>query len=63
MAYRIIPELCTGCGSCESECPNRAITHKKKLYKINPDKCRECKDDHPKPMCVSLCATKACVPA
>ena len=27
MAYKIIPDLCNACGACESECPNRAISH------------------------------------
>lgn len=59
MAYKIDPELCTACGSCESECPNEAISHKKKLYSIDPEKCVECVGTHPSPMCVSLCVNDA----
>ena len=55
MAYRIDPEICSGCGACESECPNTAISHKKKLYKIDPEKCLECVGSYDSPMCVSLC--------
>lgn len=58
MAYAINPEICTGCGSCESECPNEAISHKKKLYKIDPDKCTEC-EGLAGPTCVSVCPNGA----
>jgi ferredoxin len=59
---QIIDELCTGCGACESECPNQAVSHKKKIYKVNPAKCTLCEGFHPSPMCVSLCPNQACVP-
>jgi len=58
MAYTIDPETCAGCGSCESECPNEAISHKKKLYKIDPDVCTEC-EGLDGPTCVSLCMNDA----
>ena len=63
MAYKIIPELCNGCGACESECPNRAISHVEKLYTINADKCKECVGTYDSPMCAQLCNTDACVQA
>jgi ferredoxin len=63
MAYKIIPELCNGCGACESECPNRAISHVDKLYTIDPDKCVECEGTYDSPMCAELCNTDACVAA
>lgn len=63
MAYKIIPELCNGCAACESECPNRAISHIDKLFTIDPSKCQECEGTYDSPMCAQLCNTDACVPA
>ena len=63
MAYKIVPELCNGCGACESECPNRAITHVEKLYTIDAAKCKECVGVYDSPMCAQLCNTDACVQA
>lgn len=63
MAYKIVPELCNGCGACESECPSRAISHVEKLYSIDPGKCVECQGTYDSPMCAQLCNTDACVPA
>ncbi len=63
MAYKIVPELCNACGACESECPNRAISHVDKLFTIDPNKCQECAGTYDSPMCAQLCNTDACVPA
>lgn len=63
MAYKILADVCEACGSCEAVCPNGAISHKKKLYGINPDKCKECKGDYDEPQCASVCPNGACVPA
>jgi ferredoxin len=63
MAYKIIPDLCNGCAACESECPNRAISHIEKLFKIDASKCQECAGVYDSPMCAQLCNTDACVPA
>lgn len=41
MAYKIDPELCAGCGTCASECPQEAIVEGT-TYSINPDLCIEC---------------------
>lgn len=62
MAYAIDPEVCTACGACESECPNGAISHKKKLYTINPAKCTEC-DGAATKACVSVCENGSISPA
>jgi ferredoxin len=59
MAYRIDPASCTGCGSCEFDCPNGAISAKGDVYVINPKKCTECKGHFDKPQCVSLCPADA----
>jgi ferredoxin len=64
MAYKIVSDNCTGCGSCEFECPNRAITQKGGLYSINPGKCTECKGIYPTPQCAAACPIpKTCVKA
>jgi len=43
LAYRIVPELCTGCGKCLRACPNEAITgEKKRPHVIEPGKCIAC---------------------
>lgn len=62
MAYRIDSELCNGCGSCEDVCPNKAITHKGKVFSINPKKCKECEGDFDAPQCVEVCPSGACMP-
>ena len=62
MAHKILVDACTGCGACESECPNKAISHKGKVFKINPDKCKDCVGDFDTPQCAEICQTGACVP-
>lgn len=63
MAYKIIPDLCNACAACESECPNRAISHIDKIYTIDANKCQECAGVYDSPMCAQLCNTDACVQA
>lgn len=59
MAYHIDPELCSSCGSCEDVCPNQAITHKGKVFSINPKKCKECVGDFDTAQCADVCPTGA----
>lgn len=59
MAYKITDE-CISCGSCESACPNKAISEGESIYVINPDKCTECVGTGKgKPQCVSVCPVEA----
>lgn len=64
MAYKIDADRCTGCGSCEFECPNKAIKQKGDVFAINPDKCTECKGYFDEPQCAATCPVpRTCVPA
>lgn len=59
MAYSINPSECTGCGSCEFDCPNSAIKMKGDVYAIDAKRCTECNGHFAKPQCVSLCPSDA----
>ena len=61
MAYRIDPELCNACGTCEEVCPNNAITHKGKVYSISATKCKECEGAFDVPQCADVCPSGACI--
>ena len=41
MAYKINPDLCVGCGTCQGECPNGAIVEGD-AYSIDPSICVSC---------------------
>ena len=62
MPHQVDMETCTSCGLCLKVCPNKAISHKGKIFKINPDKCKDCKGDFDTPQCAEICQTGACVP-
>ncbi len=50
MAYKINNEECIGCGACESECPESAISATEDfVYVIDSAKCSE------DAACVSVC--------
>ena len=61
MAFQIIVDTCTACGACEGECPNKAISHKGKIFKIDPKKCKECVGDFDAPQCAEVCQSGSCV--
>ena len=63
MAYKIVESGCTGCGSCESVCPSKAIKMKGDLYFINPDKCTECQGKFDVQQCVANCPADTIVHA
>lgn len=61
MAYKITDD-CVSCGSCESECPNQAISEGAIIYVIDPGKCTECVGAHESPQCAGICPVDACIP-
>jgi ferredoxin len=64
MAYKIVASQCTGCGACEFECPNKAISEKGGVFVINPDKCTECKGHFDTAQCTAVCPVDdTCIPA
>lgn len=58
MALKITEE-CIACGSCESECPNEAITEGDEFYVIDPCKCTECVGFFDKQQCFEVCPVEA----
>ncbi len=63
MTHKIDKEVCNACGSCEDVCPNKAISHKGKVFSVNPSKCRDCEGDFDVPQCSDVCPSGAAVPA
>ncbi|MBF0165989.1 MAG: 4Fe-4S binding protein [Alphaproteobacteria bacterium] len=64
MAYKIIASMCTGCGACEFECPNKAIKESDGVFIIKADKCTECEGAFDTPQCAAVCPVDdTCVPA
>lgn len=61
MPNKITPE-CVSCGSCETECPNKAISEGESIYQIDPTRCTECAGSYPEPRCAEVCPVDACVP-
>ena len=58
MAFKITDE-CIACGSCESECPNEAISEGDEIYVIDPVKCTECVGFFATQQCVEVCPVEA----
>jgi len=61
MVYRITEE-CASCGSCETECPNQAISQGTDIFVIDPEKCTECMGFYDSPHCVKICPANAPAP-
>jgi ferredoxin len=61
MAYKISDE-CIGCGACEPECQNEAISEGEEIYVIDTDKCTECVGNFESPKCAEVCPVDACIP-
>ena len=64
MALKIVASQCTGCGACEFDCPNAAISLKRGIYVIDPKRCTECEGHFATPQCASACPVpETCIPA
>lgn len=55
MSYSITDE-CIACGSCEEECPVKAINEGEEKYMIDPDLCTDCG------ACADVCPVEAILP-
>lgn len=55
MTY-IINDKCILCGSCEIECPTKAISEENKKYMVSSDTCTDCGK------CAEVCPVDACQP-
>ncbi len=62
MAMKITDE-CIACGSCELECPVKAITEGEEIFEIDAKLCVECKGHFDEPQCVDVCPSEAIVKA
>jgi benzoyl-CoA 2,3-epoxidase subunit A len=49
--HLIDPEICIRCNTCESVCPEHAITHDSRNYVVDASKCKQCM------ACISPCPT------
>ena len=60
MASKIDADLCTCCGSCIADCPEKAISEDSNGYStVDPTKCTECNGDSPK--CIEACPVDDCI--
>ena len=62
MAMKILEE-CINCGSCEPECPNKAIAQGDPIYTIGRELCTECVGSADSPRCVEICPIESCIVA
>jgi ferredoxin len=60
MAMKIL-DTCINCGSCEPECPNKAISQGDPIYVIAHERCTECVGAFDAPKCVELCPIAECI--
>ncbi len=60
MATRITDD-CIGCGACEDECPNSAISMGAEIFVIDPALCTECVGFSDEQMCAAACPPDVCV--
>jgi ferredoxin len=62
MPHQVDMETCTSCGLCLKVCPNKAVSHKGKIFMIDPKKCKDCVDAFDSPQCVDVCQSGSCIP-
>lgn len=59
MAMKILGDACTGCGTCECDCPSGAIRMAGDIYAVDAAACTECAGVHAAPNCVAGCPADA----
>jgi ferredoxin len=57
-----ITDECVGCGACEDQCPNTAISLGATIFVIDPDRCTECVGFDEAPACATACPVDCCLP-
>ncbi len=57
-----ITDDCVGCGACEDECPNTAISLGDAIFVIDPQLCTECVGFYDMPSCEDACPADCCLP-
>ncbi len=57
-----ITDVCIGCGVCEAECPNEAISEGPEIFQIDPALCTECVGFHAREQCAAVCPVDCCLP-
>jgi DNA-binding transcriptional regulator YiaG len=62
MLYQI-PDECTACGVCISNCPTGAITVKDEKVWIDPLQCNYCEGYYPEPQCIVTCPSSLPTPS
>jgi len=62
MPHEVDMETCTSCGLCLKVCPNKAISHKGRIFKIDVKLCKDCAGVFDEPQCVDVCKSGSCVP-
>ena len=60
--HQVDMETCTSCALCEKACPNKAISHKGRVFKIDVTKCKDCVGQVDSPQCVEVCQSGSCIP-
>jgi len=58
----MILDECIGCGACEPECPNQAISEGESFFVIDSERCTECVGFHAREACASVCPVDVCLP-
>jgi ferredoxin len=58
-----IDETCINCGSCEPECPNKAISSGDSTFQVESARCTECVGAFDAPKCVEICPIEGCIVA
>ncbi len=59
MPYIIPEDKCISCGTCEAECPVKAIREGEKCFIIDPSVCNNCAGFFDEARCAASCPNQA----